>query len=409
MIQMIGIDHTRADIKQRELFSFTKKAAALAMDTVKKEPEISGCVLIATCNRMELYVHGEGEKEPLPLLSILCRIKGVEEEMCRPYFVERMGMDAVRHLFSLAGGLASKIVGEDQILTQVKDAAAFARENYATDTVLEVLFRQAVTAGKKVKTLVPMERANTSAAHLAIQRMQEMGCSMKGKQCLVIGNGMMGKITALALQEAGAKVTVTVRQYKSGIVEIPKGCARIHYGQRYEKLKDCDLVFSATASPNVTLLAEQITQADIHKPMIFVDLAVPRDIDPGIGLLSGMTLYNIDDFSIDHRSKEMEKQYEMAASMLEEAAKEYENWLECRDLLPGIRKISATSAEETVWRLKGKVQQTVPEEKKQKELLEYTAEAAEKVISHLLFALRDELEPETFRKCIEILEENICM
>ena len=409
MIQMIGIDHTLADVKQRELFSFTKKTAALAMKTVKEETGISGCVLIATCNRMELYIHGEGEKKPLPLLSILCRIKQVPKELCRSCFVERIGMDAVCHLFYLAGGLESKIIGEDQILAQVKDAVAFARENYATDTVLEVLFRQAVTAGKKVKTLVPMERANTSAAHLAIERLQEMGYSLNGKQCLVIGNGMMGKITALALKEAGADVTVTVRQYKSGVVEIPKGCARIHYGERYEKLKDCEVVFSATASPNVTLLAEQIQQAGICKPMIFVDLAVPRDIDPNIGQLPEMTLYNIDDFSIDCRSKDMEAQYQAAAMILEEAAEAYRNWMECRNLLPEIRKVSATSAEEIVWRLKDKMQQTISEESKQKEVLELTAAASEKVVSRLLFALRDELEPEAFRKCIEILEEKICM
>lgn len=401
---MIGIDHNLAEVEQRELFSFTKKTAAEAMLALKEEPGISGCVLIVTCNRMELYVHGEEEKEPLPLLELLCRFKGAKADECRSLFVGREGIAAVRHLFYLAAGLESKILGEDQILTQVKDALALAREVYAADTVLEVLFRQAVTAGKKIKTRVPMDRENFSAAHLALEHFKEMGFLVQGKKCMVIGNGMMGKITALALKDAGADVTVTVRQYKSGVVEIPEGCGRIHYGDRYELLKECDLVCSATASPNVTIDAGKVKESGIYKPMIFVDLAVPRDIDPAVRNLPGVKLYDIDDFSIDRRSARMKEQYAAAAKLLDAAVEEYRTWLECRDLIPSIQKIGAKTAEDILWRLAPGIKKCVPEETAAGELRELSAAAAQKSVNRLLFALRDKMEPEEFRRCIEILE-----
>lgn len=174
--------------------------------------------------------------------------------------MEREEGEAIEHLFYLTSGLKSQILAEDQIITQVKDALSMARDVYCTDNVLEVLFRMAVTAAKRVKTEVVFSRGNSSVIHQAIQKLREAGYSLDGITCMVIGNGEMGKVAALALAEAGAHVTVTVRQYRSGIVSIPKGCDRINYGERMEFFPSCDLVVSATASPNFTLTKELIQQ-----------------------------------------------------------------------------------------------------------------------------------------------------
>lgn len=107
----------------------------------------------------------------------------------------------------------------------------------------------AVTAGKKIKTEVPFSHGNPSVIHQAIQFLGQKGYSMQDKTCMVIGNGEMGKVAAQALREAGADVTVTIRQYRSGIVSIPAGCKRINYGERMEYIPECDLVVSATAKP----------------------------------------------------------------------------------------------------------------------------------------------------------------
>ena len=209
------------------------------------------------------------------------------------YFVRRKDREAVEHLFHLTSGLKSLILAEDQIITQVKDALAMARENYVTDNVLEVLFRKAVTAGKKVKTNVTFSRANQTAMDQAVEMLRQKNFQFSEKNCLVIGNGEMGKLAAQTLKRAGARVTVTVRQYRSGIVTIPMGCERINYGERLEFLPSCDLVVSATASPNYTLTKEQVEDAGIRKDTILIESGGAQRYGTGIDRDSGnRTVYD---------------------------------------------------------------------------------------------------------------------
>ncbi len=222
------------------------------MEKLKEQEGIRGCILLSTCNRLEVWASLDDTKE-ISLYDCLCRLKGIREDSYEKYFIKREDKEAVEHLFYLTGGLKSQILGEDQILTQVKEALSLAREHYTTDSVLEVLFRMAVTAGKRIKTEVPFSHGNPSVIHKVIQFLEGQGCTMRDKTCMVIGNGEMGKVAAQTLREAGADVTVTVRQYRSGVVNIPQGCKRINYGDRMEYLPKCDLAVSATASPNFTL------------------------------------------------------------------------------------------------------------------------------------------------------------
>ncbi len=403
-IWMTGINHETAALKIREKFSFTRRAAFHAMEKMKTMPGVKGCILLSTCNRTEIYISGIMTQSPMDLCSLLCHALEIDKEDYRRYFTEKTGEEVIRHLFFLAAGLKSKIVGEDQILTQVGDALSLAREAHGADTVLEVLFRHAVTAGKKVKTQVPMQKENESAAALSLKRLLDLGYEIRGKTCMVIGNGMMGKLTALALKEEGADVTVTVRQYKSGMVEIPKGCNRIHYGERYWYLPKCDFVFSATASPNVTITKEEVLKAGWKKPVVFVDLAVPRDIEPKIRELGDVSLYDIDDFSIDACSDAMEEQYKRASDLLEKKIEEYENWYANRNSIPVIRQIGKAAAEDAAWRM-GKIFQSLTEKGKEETLREGVVDCVGKTVRHMLFSLRDELSPEELEKVLKILEE----
>jgi len=178
---MAGIDFTMAQINVRQCFAFTKSAMTLAMEKMKQEKEIKGCVILSTCNRMELWV-SLSDGAMLDLRSYICCLKELDGEQYKKFLKVREGEEAIRHLFLLSAGMKSQIVGEDQILTQVKEAAAFAREQECMDHVLEVLFRMAVTAGKQVKTEVPMDKANFSAAHQAIHFLKELQVPFAGKK-----------------------------------------------------------------------------------------------------------------------------------------------------------------------------------------------------------------------------------
>ena len=297
-ISMIGIDHNMAPVDIRAHFAFTKKNAGEAMEKIKNHKGIYGCVILSTCNRLEVWASVDDDEE-VCLYDCLCQLKGTTEDSYREYFVERKDKEAVEHLFYLTSGLKSQIIGEDQILTQVKDALNLARENFAADGVLEVLFRMAVTAGKRIKTEVPFSHGNPSVIHQAIGFLAQKGYSLKDKTCMVIGNGEMGKVAAQALREAGADVTVTIRQYRSGVVNIPLGCKRINYGERMKYVPQCDLVVSATASPNFTLREELFQNLQMKDELILIDLAVPRDIEPSIGKIQGITLYDMDSFRME--------------------------------------------------------------------------------------------------------------
>lgn len=398
-IQMIGIDHNLAEIAVREKFYFTKSQTAALMEKWKTYKGIQGMVLLSTCNRMEIYVNLTEENEDY--CEKLCLEKDIKDMQYRSFFCKREGEEAVRHLFEMTAGLRSLIVGEDQILTQVKDALSFARQEYATDNVLEVLFRQAVTTAKKVKTKAFFLK-DISVAGEAVKHLKKQGMTLVGKKCLVIGNGIMGRLTAQALLEEGANVTVTVRQYHKGIVDTPAGTTRIDYGRRYEILPDCDYVFSATSSPNLTITKEGLEGCKPKKNQIFVDLAVPRDMEPAIKELSHVTLYDVDDFALENISPDMEREWKKAYVLIEEGIEEFQNWYECRGLVPIAQKIAALAAEDMCGRLEkpfGKI-----EEDRRRELLKTVGESGEKVTASLLYALRDELDTDMFRRCLEILE-----
>ena len=403
-ISMIGIDYKKASVDVRAQFSFTKKNTVAALENLKKEPGILGCIILSTCNRMEIWA-STGEDWKGSLYEFLCREKEKDPDEFRQYFVSRKEEEAVEHLFYLTSGLKSQILAEDQIITQVKDALALSREAYCTDNVLEVLFRMAVTAAKKVKTQVSFSRANSSVIHQAIERLENQGFSIQGKTCMVIGNGEMGKVTALALKEAGADVTVTVRQYRSGIVTIPQGCDRINYGERLEFLPKCDLAVSATASPNYTLTMEQIENAEIPGHIVLIDLAVPRDIEPSAGTLSTVTLYDIDSFKIDAVSPKLQASLDQAGKILQEQQEEFYSWYNGRDLIPRIQEIKADAVEDLNLRIMKILRKTPMEEKDRENLLNAIDTAAGKVVNKMMFGLKDFMKEEEFINCVEGLEK----
>ena len=403
-ISMIGIDYSRAAVDIRAQFSFTKKNAVAAMEHLKEEPGIAGCIILSTCNRMEIWASTTEDWQG-SLYEFLCREKGKEPAEYAQYFAERTEEEAVEHLFYLTSGLKSQILAEDQIITQVKDALSLSREAYCTDNVLEVLFRMAVTAAKKVKTKVIFSRGNSSVIHQAIHCLEEKGFSLFGKTCMVIGNGEMGKVAALALREAGAEVTVTVRQYRSGIVNIPKGCERINYGDRGEFLPQCDLVVSATASPNYTLTRELLETVPPVEHLVLIDLAVPRDIEPSAGELSGITLYDIDSFKIDAVSPKLQQSLEKAGEILQEQMEDFYNWYGGRDLIPRIQDIKAEAVQDLNLRILKSLRKTPMEEKDRENLLQAIDTAAAKVVNKMMFGLKDSLEEKEFLNCVEGLEK----
>ena len=403
-IWMAGVDHNKADLDVRSVFSFTSKRMALAYETFMDMDEVNGCVMISTCNRMEIWFSVKHTATFSPV-QLLCDHIEVDAEKYSPYFVEREDSEAVDHLFRLAAGLESKIVGEDQIITQVGDAVAFARSCYATDNALEVLFRQAITAGKRVRTETDLSTADRSVIHTALRMLGEEGISVDGKKCMVIGNGMMGKLSAQTLMDYGADVTVTVRKYHSGVVDIPLGCKRIDYDERYGLLPECDMVVSATSSPNYTITLEKMNELSVDHTIPMIDLAVPRDIDPEIKALFWISLYDIDSFHIDVQSEKFKKNLAKAEEILNEEKERFYEWYEGRDFVPMIQALKKKAGGDVSVRMTPYMKHVPLESEEKEQLITEVEGASERMMNHLLFGLRAKLPDKTFRDVLDAMEE----
>ena len=286
-LTMSGLDCHRTPLALREQLAFSGEGLRRALDHLRDQPGVTGCVLLSTCNRTELYLTGDSETP----WRLLCRVAGVSEEQLRPYFETRTGLDAARHLTEVACGLHSQILGEGQIITQVRTALDAALEARTADPVLAALFRHAVTAGKRAKTQVSVTRDAPSLGGQCRDVLRRELGTLTGKHVLVIGNGQMGRLAAETLRAAGAQVSVTLRTYRHGETVVPAGCGTVPYEDRIAALEGMDAVISATTSPHYTLTRQQL-ETVVRRPSIAVDLAVPRDIDPACAAL--LTCYDTD-------------------------------------------------------------------------------------------------------------------
>ena len=329
---MTGLEHGKAPVELRERLSFTRQQTAETVRDVRAFPDVSGCVLISTCNRTELYVSSAGGEEPGRLL---CRAAGVEYAPFEGAFFTLSGEDASRHLMEVAAGLRSRIWGEDQIISQVRQAIAIAREAGTADALLETLFRSAVAAGKEVRTRVRLTSVPASAAGTAVELLRDVFGDLAHRRAVVIGNGEMGRLAASLLQRAGCETSVTLRTYRHGETIVPPGCGVVPYEDRMRHIDGCDILISATTSPHYTVTAEQMASLE-HPPRAAVDLAIPRDIQPEVGELSGVSLYNIDDLGsvAEHRAIPPAVEEILRAQM-----DNFSRWMNYRDCMTSVESL----------------------------------------------------------------------
>lgn len=321
-LQMAGIDFHTVPLAERERAALTANQAERLLSRIRQMEGVQGCVLLSTCNRTELYLHGS--RDPAAVLrDVFAGLPAVTRE----------GEAAAKHLFAVAAGLESQILGDGQIITQVGNAIALARQQHTADSLLDSLFRRAVTAGKRVKTETVLSAVPASAAWQGVRLAEDSLGSLQNRRAVVIGNGEMGRLAARLLREAGCAVTVTLRSYRHGETVVPAGCATHPYDDRYAALEGADVVVSATASPHCTLSAAPFLTL-CEPPRLLIDLAVPRDISSEIRGIDGVRVYDLDD--LGGQADENPEERQRAERILVEELEKFRQWAAYREALPEI-------------------------------------------------------------------------
>lgn len=394
---MAGIDWENANMDKREAFSFTGSQVEHLCQTIAQSSGAEGCVLLSTCNRTELYLSGEEDLQPDVLLCQAAQVQGAEQ-----LFTVRRGRGAERHLMRVSCGLCSQILGEDQIVSQVKRAYTIAHDAQTTDAALSQLFRLAATAGKKSRTQVRLSAAPLSVAGQAVALIEEKLGSLSGTRALVIGNGEMGRLASSLLAAKGCQVAVTLRSYRHGQTIVPAGCRTIAYDERMSLIPQCDILLSATTSPHYTVTRDDLEDME-QIPYVVCDLSMPRDIDPTIRHMTGVcTFFDMDSMGgrDAHVNTEDRQQVE---DIIEEQMQEFDRWKTYRRALPRMEELSVLLAE----RIAGDYDFSVlteTEDEETAEKMETAARlAADKAVHWLLTGMQKELTDAALDACREAI------
>lgn len=317
-IYAVSISHENAPLSVRERLGITKRAQSEMLKYIKQNIAAEA-VILSTCNRFEIYTAGADASEYL--------FNTIGQDI-REYAVKYKNDECVRHLMLTTAGLKSMIVGEDQILGQIKDAQLFARENKTIGKYLNTLFRLAVTGAKKTKTETLISKTPVSAATISLKLCKKTLGTLKDKTVLIIGaSGKTGGAVLKNMVFLGGVTIYATTRVKHGKTEVFDGAETIAYENRYAVLDECDAVISATLSPHMTLTADKINEAiKTEKTRIFIDLAVPRDIEVSENRL---TVYkNVDDLReiAENNTRIKQEEVEKAKEMLAEYENKFWDW-----------------------------------------------------------------------------------
>ncbi|MDF2566719.1 MAG: glutamyl-tRNA reductase [Oscillospiraceae bacterium] len=404
-IFVVGISHKTAPVEIREKLSVNNIKNAAKLSYIIEQAGSGEGVLLSTCNRTEVYLYeGDIEKAKKALCSC-CGLK-LDEFESHLYCYE---MDeAVTYLFKVTAGLDSLVIGEDEILRQVKDAHQIALESKLAKTVMNTLFKAAVTTSKKIKAQTGLSSYAVSVGTIAVNAAKECLGSLYGKTALVIGSGEMGIIALRNLVSVGVKSFVTIRT-RSKIIDLSDVCPEataINYEERYEYISKCDIIISCTSSPHFTITAEDLDGSiKMVKPRIFIDLAVPRDIDENVTQVDEATYLNIDDLqqTADENKKIRLQKAQEALEMIEKDAQEFGRWFEFRkgaNVLKKVRECANRSASKRICYAQKKLEN--PEDLKVVEqAVNSTVDSILKTFLYNIKDVADQEEIKVFLKCMD--------
>ncbi len=344
-----GLSHHTSSLELRERVVFDEKRLPAALSGLRKQVQDAGVVILSTCNRSEIYMSHAGAPADLhhELRAFLCEWHGIEAQALAPALYEHGGRDVVGHLFRVASSLDSLVVGEQQILGQVHDAYLLAQSEQATDKVINALFQKAFTIAKRVRSQSNIGAGKVSIPSVAVDLAVSIFMNLAGKTVMVIGSGEMAELTLKTLVERGAGSVIVVNRSieNAAALATEHGGAAAALDDIAGHLHRADIVISSTSAPGYVLDAGQLQQALRRRggePMLVIDIAVPRDVEPAANGLDNIYLYSIDDLQVvaDRNLEARRAEIDRCMEIVESGVDQFSNWLNSLAAEPTIVSLS---------------------------------------------------------------------
>jgi glutamyl-tRNA reductase len=338
---VIGLNHKTAPVQIREKLSISDARLPEVLHNLKANPKVAECVILSTCNRTEIYAYTASRAQDQEIISEIGRICDVEPGLFAQYLYLHAGHKAAEHLFRVASGIDSMVLGEAQILGQVKDAYAAASKAGSTGPVLNGLFQQAIAVGKKVRTETEISRGAFSVGSVAVQLATAIFGTLDGRRILVVGAGEMARLILAHLVSCNAKdILVANRSYEKALnLALGIGGRAIQFDEIPDVLKTADIVIASTGSPQPVItkdLVSKAVRARRGRPIFFIDIAVPRDVEESVERMDNVFLYNIDDLQKIVEADAANRQAEVtkAEHIIAKEVQAFNEWFRALDAVP---------------------------------------------------------------------------
>lgn len=339
----IGINHNTASVELREKVAFGPEKLSLALNQLSTSSHVKGGVILSTCNRTEIYcdVRSVSKNKVIEWLS---QFHQVSLDELKPSLYVHEEQAAIRHLMRVACGLDSLVLGEPQILGQVKQAYAEARENHAVNPATEKLFQKAFSVAKRVRTETEIGGSAVSVAYAACTLAKHIFESLADATVLLVGAGETIELVAKHLAGHHCKRMIVANRTRERALSLAQqfGADVIALNEIPDYLAQADIVISSTASPLPIIgkgMVESALKARRHQPMLLVDIAVPRDIEPQVGKLNDAYLYSVDDLQsiVDSNIEQRKVEAIQAEAIVSEESATFMSWMRSLQAVDSIR------------------------------------------------------------------------
>jgi len=352
-ILVIGLNHKTADIEVREKLAFNGPKLEEGLLSLAALPSVNEAVILSTCNRVEMYTNVENpEKATSAIKDFLAEFHDIKREHLDTSLYIHNGPEGVRHAFRVASSLDSMVVGEPQILGQLKDAYDFALSKKTTGVILNKLMKKAISVAKRVRTETRIAENAVSISYAAVELARKIFDELESKSFILLGAGEMAELAARHLMNSGVKqVAVANRTYERACELAKDFCGRaVRFEDFKEELANIDIVICSTGAPDYVLFREDMTsimKQRKNKSMFIIDISVPRNIDPEINDIDNVYLYDVDDLQgvVDTNVTGRQKEAEKAEGIILEEIETFSRWQESLHSVPTIVALRAHAEE----------------------------------------------------------------